>query len=45
MPQAPDSDYLQAPLTPISRSKLITSDKLPSMVGDYGAPPPRDEDQ
>jgi outer membrane protein len=44
MPAAPPSELLRAPLTPISKSKVLNAGELPASVGDYGTPPPRAED-
>ncbi|WP_066968190.1 TolC family outer membrane protein [Rhizorhabdus dicambivorans] len=44
LPPLPDKSYTDAPLVPIADSTLITGDRLPPIVGDYGAPPPREGD-
>lgn len=44
MPATPSKNYTDAPLVPISKSQLVPADQLPAMVGDYGTPPPRNEE-
>jgi len=44
LPPTPSKAYTDTPLTPISKSQLVPADQLPAMVGDYGNPPPRNEE-
>lgn len=43
LPPQPDRSYTDQPLVPIAKSTLVPADQLPAIVGDYGNPPPRDE--
>jgi outer membrane protein/S-layer protein transport system outer membrane protein len=40
MPPPPPKDSVEEPLTPISKSRVVTAAEIPSIVGDYGDPPP-----
>ncbi|ABQ70353.1 type I secretion outer membrane protein, TolC family [Rhizorhabdus wittichii RW1] len=44
MPPPPPKDSVEEPLTPISKSRVVTAAEIPSIVGDYGDPPPLPDD-
>ena len=43
MPAQPDRTMADEPLVPISKSQLVNQSDLPASLGDYGNPPPRQE--
>jgi outer membrane protein/S-layer protein transport system outer membrane protein len=44
LPATPPASVVSEPLTPISKSRLISAEEIPALLGDYGNPPPRPSD-
>lgn len=44
MPPKPDKSMTAEPLVPISKSRVVNQNELPSALGDYGNPPARRDD-